>query len=1085
MPEGRRRLAAIMFTDMVGFSALTQRDEPLALRMMEEQRAIVRPVVARFAGREVKTMGDGALVVFDSALDATECAVEFQRQLFERNRDVPGQRVDLRVGIHVGDVVHTENDVYGDAVNIAARIEPLAETGGICVSGPVFEQVQNKVPYAMQVVPGAHLKNIETPVAVYRLELPWTPPNLAEATPFTDRRDALDRLKGIAAALRAGHGATIAISGEAGVGKSRLAGEFAARAEKDGARVLRGRADRGPSAAPFTSWSEAVRDFAREAPNPLLYRACEECAVEVARLVPELKSRLGRAAEAPPGEESSESRFFDGLRRFLENLSREAPLVVVLDDAQWLGSASLRFVEHLGRRIADVPILVVLSYRDEPVTDLGPLLAVVAGLGAEGRLVPIALRPFDASASVDFLRQMLRGRLPPSGGDLAAPLYEKSGGNPMILEAMIRALVADGSLVWTDAGWAPKPGVELRLPPGIQEIVRERLAQLAPRTVELLGPAAVLGSQFSFDALRRVTGASAQELLPRLEEAVRARILEERPLGPGRSVYAFSHRSVVEALYEGIGLVRRTEYHARAAEVLEALATEGVEVPPGELAHQFLRANEPGKALEYTLLAAEAASRLFARDEAIRLYESAGALLASQPDDQRHAQVLFNVGDQMDILGRHSEAYRSMRAAAELYERLGLTTEAGAVHTGIARRISAHNEPVRALEHLERARRLLETGGPSVELARMYDAMGLVMFQEIRIPEARESWVKAIEVAGQVGALRVEATARMMLATILPPGENDRVWEYLETALALARKADARPVVPNVMGLQALALVQMRGDGRGALRVSDDAIAYARSGHDVLHEMFFQGNIVPFIHWRLGDLPKAEAAALGHRAFVAGDPHRERPTAIVVLAEVALARGEVERAEKLLWEVERLLAEGGDWSDNASAQTALAQCALARGRPLAAIEHLRTAHGLCRKAGPPAIDTLFLLETLAYLVRAHLDAGDPAEAERCLTELTELDRAFGEPLGRAFRLRAEAAARAARGDAPAAIAALQESAGLWKQLGWQYEWAQTLEELAGLCASSGESRRAASLREQALEFRSKVGAPAPPLPGVG
>ncbi len=1065
-----------MFTDTVGWSALTQRDEPLALQQVDEQRKLVRPVLVRFGGREVKTMGDGALIVFDSALDAAICAVEVQRLLFERNRDVPGHPIEIRVGLHVGDVVHTEDDVYGDAVNIAARVEPLAEAGGVCVTGPVYEQVQNKIPYPFKPVEKAFLKNIDAPVSVYRIELPWTPPSLSEATPFTDRKEELDRLKRAYARLAAGEGFAIALTGEAGVGKSRLAEEFASRVRRQGARLLRGRADRGGGSVPFAPWSEAVREFAREVPNPVLYQACAECAAEVGQLIPELRPRLGGSAEPPAGLELSQSRFFDGILRFLANLSQDAPVVVVLDDLQWTDRASLHLFDHLARHVPGLRVLLVVAYRDEPTTELADLEALLAGLVREHRLDLVRLKRFDEPTSTQLLLQMLRGRLPASGGELAGPVFEKSGGNPMILEAIVRTLVGEGSLVWTEEGWAPKAGVDIRLPPGIQSVVRRRLAELPEATVELLRQASVVGSQFSFDTLQRVTGIPGEELLPQLEEAIRARILEERSAGSGRSTYAFTDRPVLETLYDEISLVRRTRYHSNAARVMEAQAAEGIRVPAAELAHHFLRASEYDKALTFTLLAAEEADRLYAREEALRQYAVAQELLESRPDDPRRAEVLFRSGQQLDFLGRHTEAYRSMKEAAALYERLGLTAPAGAVHTNIARRISAHNEPVRALEHLERARQLLEKGPPTIELARLYDSMGLLMYQELRMQEAAESWLRELGVASQVGSLGHEATSRMGLATVLPPGENAKVFEYLDAAVAFATKANARAVVPNAMLLKATALLQIRGDGRGALRVAEDVVEYARQGHDELSERATKGWFVPYFQWRLGDFPRAEQVALEHRSYVAGDARRDTPTSIAVLAEVALARGDLDRAEKLLWEGERLLVEGGDWTESSQTQIVLARCALARRKALAAVEHLRQAQALCKKAGPPALNALFLLETLSLLVRAYLDDGQADAAEGSLRELSELAQLFAEPLGHAFRLRAEGCTRLHRGELPAAISALEESVGLWKRLGWQYEWAQTVLSLAEAYRSSGEAKHAAVLVDQATEFLSKVGA---------
>ncbi len=149
-----RRLAAIMFTDTVGSTASAQTDETAALKMRREQEGVVRPLFSVHQGREVKSMGDGFLVEFESALDAVRCAVEIQQALHEHNLLLPDpSRIRIRIGIHLGDVIHTGDDVFGDSVNIAARIEPLAEPEGICVSEPVFGQVRNKIPQPLERLP--------------------------------------------------------------------------------------------------------------------------------------------------------------------------------------------------------------------------------------------------------------------------------------------------------------------------------------------------------------------------------------------------------------------------------------------------------------------------------------------------------------------------------------------------------------------------------------------------------------------------------------------------------------------------------------------------------------------------------------------------------------------------------------------------------------------------------------------------------------------------------------------------------------------------------------------------------------------
>src|SRR5205809_5608714 len=170
----QRRLAAIMFTDMVGYSAMAQRDDQLALALLEEHRQLLREIFPRFHGTEIKTIGDAFLVEFGSALEAAQCAIEIQRTLAKRNHDVTSdRRIEVKIGIHIGDVVHREGDVYGDGVNIASRIEALAGAGGICVSMDVERQIRNALEARFEKFGSAELKNIKLPMDLFRIVLPW------------------------------------------------------------------------------------------------------------------------------------------------------------------------------------------------------------------------------------------------------------------------------------------------------------------------------------------------------------------------------------------------------------------------------------------------------------------------------------------------------------------------------------------------------------------------------------------------------------------------------------------------------------------------------------------------------------------------------------------------------------------------------------------------------------------------------------------------------------------------------------------------------------------------------------------------
>jgi adenylate cyclase len=174
LSQEERRLAAIVFTDMVGYSSLAQSDESLALELLEKHNSLLRSQLAQHQGREVKTIGDAFLLEFESALEAVLCAVKIQSAFRDQNALAKeNERIRLRIGIHVGDVIRRGGDVFGDAVNIASRIVNFADIGGICISEQVYAQVRNKIRYEAVEIPSQHLKHIEQPMNLYQILLPW------------------------------------------------------------------------------------------------------------------------------------------------------------------------------------------------------------------------------------------------------------------------------------------------------------------------------------------------------------------------------------------------------------------------------------------------------------------------------------------------------------------------------------------------------------------------------------------------------------------------------------------------------------------------------------------------------------------------------------------------------------------------------------------------------------------------------------------------------------------------------------------------------------------------------------------------
>ncbi len=181
-----------MYTDMVGYTALGQKNEALSLALVEEQRRLVRPILRRHNGREVKTVGDAFLVEFSSSLEAVECAYDIQRATREFNISMPPeQRIHLRVGVHLGDVVELKGDISGDAVNVASRIESLAENGGVCLTRQVYDHVQNKFELPLKSLGLKSLKNVSLPIEVYKIAMPWNEERAIQSSHLDMRRIAV------------------------------------------------------------------------------------------------------------------------------------------------------------------------------------------------------------------------------------------------------------------------------------------------------------------------------------------------------------------------------------------------------------------------------------------------------------------------------------------------------------------------------------------------------------------------------------------------------------------------------------------------------------------------------------------------------------------------------------------------------------------------------------------------------------------------------------------------------------------------------------------------------------------------------
>jgi tetratricopeptide (TPR) repeat protein len=1065
-----------MFVDMVGYSSLAHRDEALALRLVGQTAAILRPLFERHRGREVKTMGDGFLVEFDSSLDATEGAVAIQHALYERNQQPGTPRLEMRIGIHLGDVVHQDTDVLGDAVNIASRIEPLAEASGICLSGPVYELVRNKVPYSATRLEHAFLKNIETPIAVYSLDLPWHAPPAARVTPWTDRVQELATLRQAIAEAAQSNASAIAIAGESGIGKTRFAEEAIRHAKLAGFRILRGRGFEEAQRAPYALWAEAARSFLREAPSQLLYKVSENCATELLTLLPELKGRLGPTPPAPAVDpESARLRFFGGITQFFQNLAKESPVLLLLDDLQWADSGSLALLNYLGPRVGNDHLLVLLTYRDVEVEEAGALREVLANLQRNRFLREVALKRFDSETTRELVGAILTSSDPPR--DLVSPMTERTGGNPYFVEELLRSLVEEGILVRSEEGWKLKPGAKVEIPSTVRDVVRRRVGRVGKQAADVLSAASVLGGEFSFDLLRRVTGMRDEKLLHLVEALLRARLLHERELSPGISVLRFGDEQIRKVLYEGLSRVRRQRYHAKAGEELEGMLGANAPERAGELAHHFLEAGRSGKALDYLEPAAERAIEVHAREEAVDYYRMALEILELQPDPRRRFEVLRRLGEQEDILDHTDLAVRAWREAAEGFEKIGDRKAAADLFGSVASLYRYYyGQPELALGTLERGRRLVAAEPESPEAARFYLTTADFHVWGGQISDARRMAEKALQIAERFEARKTEVGAHVLLADLTPVSNREELFQHLDRALELVQQHGVQDEECWVYARLGNAALLEKGDAAEAVRWFSKGAEAARKTGNVSAEMSIGRNLVAFAQVRLGEL--AAARALMEELFEHTSQRHPRPLPhlICTLGEVSLLLGDEERASEVLklwlsYRTESVPPVCRQRTNNVLARWYLGQ----RDYPRAVVA-LRQARDLYRSNGLPAWRAALGAETLALLVEACLSSGDEDGAKAALADLRVLATDLNEPVGFGYLQRSAGLWDAMHGDVEASARAFEQSIEAWTKIGWRYELAKTLFNLGSIYSGARNSDRAVPPLERALVLFSRMGA---------
>jgi len=1064
-----------MFTDMVGYSALTQRDEPLALRVLTTHRELLRPIFRKHEGREVKTIGDAFLVEFPSALRAVECAVATQQALIEHNERSQAERIELRIGVHLGDVIDQSGDLLGDAVNIASRIEPLAETSGICISGPVFDQVRNKIPYPCTQLDHVFLKNIDTPIAVYSVDLPWVVPSAARVTPWTDRESELRILERIVEGVAAGGGQIVAFSGEPGIGKTRLADEGIRRAEGKGFRIFRGRGHQDEQPAPYSLWVQVVRAFLRDAPPPLLYKVCTGCGPELTKLVPELADRLGQTPTLSPEDPAiARSRFFEGVTRFFLNLSREAPLVILLDDLQWADPGSLRLLNYLAEPIRTQPILLLLTYRDSH-EDVAPLLQTVfQDLIKVHALTHVPVHRMEGAPARHLVGAILGTRDPSS--ELVGLVGQKTGGNPLFVEELLRSMTEEHQLVRHGDRWETSGVANVGIPSTMRDVILKRVARAGEQSLSLLSVAAVLGQEFRFGLLQEVSGTEPEPLLSQVELLLRSRLLRERETSPGQSIYMFVDDQTREVLYHELSLVRRQRYHLKAAQVLEAGGADRVDEIAGELALHFQRGNDLAKALKWTGVAARHSAKLYAREQAISYFRSALEILKVAPDERVRAEVLEQMGDELEVLGQYEESGRSRTEAAVVYERLGDLRRAGAVlhQAATHARWTVLGEFVVDEDRLSRARALLESVPPGPELARLYLDDSAYFRAAGRFDEARPLLARALEVAEALGEPTLEAEARLCLAYFLPIGSRAEVKQTIDRAIELGREH-----APFIAVLAYYRRAHFAASGYADFAEAENWIqtgaAYAHSVNALDMEAAFFGSLGAFVKVWSSDVDGHNQRALEHQRFLREHDQQSVHNMFHVMFG-PMFRGDFDEAERIMDEAKAILDSEKAWYMVGWYNFYRGWLEYARGNNGVAEDYYLRALESDRSRGSTAFDAFRPVWFLVGAIEAALGQHALDRADRYLDDLEKVVALVGVNPARAYLAKARGERALECGEVREAAQLLRESADIWREIGWGREVAQTCVYLASAESRAGRLDLARGALDEAIGLFRAMGA---------
>jgi class 3 adenylate cyclase len=640
--EGRgavsSKTATILVTDLVASTQLRARlGEERADRLRRLHDRMVRTCIENHGGEVVKWLGDGVLAAFGEANAALSAAVAIQQAADAHSQQHPDQPLVLRVGLSAGEVEIEGGDCFGIPVIEADRLCAAAQGGGVLAVDVVRLLARGRGGHQFTPVGDLELKGLAEPVPAVQLQWsrrrPGAPvlpfPELLEAgaaLTFAGRAAELELLTAAWKKAASGERGRVLITGEAGIGKTRLASELARVVHQAGGSVLYGRCQEGLG-IPYEPFVEALSFFCQHTSPEELRSRLGRHPGELTRLLPEFQEFLpGLDPPLRSEPETEQYRLFEAVASWLGAAGAATGLLVVIDDLHWAPPPTLQLFAHVFRAAGPARLLAVGTFRDTDVGPTDPLSVVLADLRRISGIERISLEGLTLDELAELVENIPRGQMDRA---LAATLHDGTEGNPFFVGELLRQMAEGG----VSTGGLP-------VPDSVREVIVSRMARLTPATRNVLGVAAVLGRDVEVGPLAAIADVDEDGVIEALDEAMAVRLVEETRVG----VYRFVHALVRSSLYDNLSATRRARLHLRGADVFGKASTED----PARLAHHLVASAPLGgriRTARACLHAGDRALSVLADAEAADWYSQGLEFMEGEDDPRLRIDLLCGLGE--------------------------------------------------------------------------------------------------------------------------------------------------------------------------------------------------------------------------------------------------------------------------------------------------------------------------------------------------------------------------------------------------------------------------------------------------------